>query len=620
MALQFRRGTDAERLTITPEAGEPIWTTDSKQLFIGDGTTVGGNQINADQELSTTSNVTFANQTITNTATVGTLKFSGDGIAITSRAELIGPTGPTGPSGPQGVAGPTGPQGPQGDTGPTGPQGPTGATGATGPTGPQGPTGSTGPTGPTGPGADQTLNTTSNVVFNSVRSSRAVSAGGFPIDSNGQILVRAGNTQSTALMVSNADTGVRSEITVRSFGQNLPGGGATTSPSPGFIVEGSRGTYASPTAVQNGDTLWFIGGGGYDGARWPSDHQINQAQIIGLATENYAGNATTSTNGGARIIIRSQPQGTQLSSTSRQVWLSQSWTAPSGSNPAQANIAIGNAFNDTPTLTNSAGSTTWTGFGASSISYINTKNYIFGVPSQDTSPDNPTLTATNFILFSTGRRSAASGRRNAVQANDTLGIINFYGQTANSSTSIGSIGGNILMYATENFGSTTQGTGFTVQTVNSGTNTLGVRLTTSDRATLNYSDRHTFYNADGTTTLVNVTTSTITLSKPTVFTGIQETKVAATYNASFAPDVSTATIWTMTLTGDVTFNGFTNPQAGQSATIIFTQDGTGSRTLTSSMKFAGGSKTLTTTASATDIISVFYDGSNYWAALSKGYA
>jgi len=42
MALRLRRGTDAERLTITPEAGEPLYTTDTKQLYVGDGTTSGG--------------------------------------------------------------------------------------------------------------------------------------------------------------------------------------------------------------------------------------------------------------------------------------------------------------------------------------------------------------------------------------------------------------------------------------------------------------------------------------------------------------------------------------------------------------------------------------------------
>jgi hypothetical protein len=40
--LQFRQGTDVERLLITPASGEPIWTTDTQKFYIGDGTTVGG--------------------------------------------------------------------------------------------------------------------------------------------------------------------------------------------------------------------------------------------------------------------------------------------------------------------------------------------------------------------------------------------------------------------------------------------------------------------------------------------------------------------------------------------------------------------------------------------------
>jgi len=45
MALQIRRGTDAERGGITPLAGELVFTTDTKKLFVGDGSTVGGVQV-----------------------------------------------------------------------------------------------------------------------------------------------------------------------------------------------------------------------------------------------------------------------------------------------------------------------------------------------------------------------------------------------------------------------------------------------------------------------------------------------------------------------------------------------------------------------------------------------
>ena len=40
--IQIRRGLEAQRSLITPDAGEPLFTTDNKQLFIGDGTTAGG--------------------------------------------------------------------------------------------------------------------------------------------------------------------------------------------------------------------------------------------------------------------------------------------------------------------------------------------------------------------------------------------------------------------------------------------------------------------------------------------------------------------------------------------------------------------------------------------------
>ncbi|WP_440055484.1 hypothetical protein ACSLBF_04910 [Pseudoalteromonas sp. T1lg65] len=40
--LQFRRGPAANRTNVTPASGEPIWLTDSKKLFVGDGQTPGG--------------------------------------------------------------------------------------------------------------------------------------------------------------------------------------------------------------------------------------------------------------------------------------------------------------------------------------------------------------------------------------------------------------------------------------------------------------------------------------------------------------------------------------------------------------------------------------------------
>jgi hypothetical protein len=99
----------------------------------------------------------------------------------------------------------------------------------------------------------------------------------------------------------------------------------------------------------------------------------------------------------------------------------------------------------------------------------------------------------------------------------------------------------------------------------------------------------------------------------------KETNYALSYASTITPNVANGNVQTVTLTGNVTFNAFASPEAGQSLTLIVKQDATGSRTLTSSMKFAGGTKTLTTAANSTDIISVFYDGTTYWASLGKDF-
>jgi hypothetical protein len=91
-----------------------------------------------------------------------------------------------------------------------------------------------------------------------------------------------------------------------------------------------------------------------------------------------------------------------------------------------------------------------------------------------------------------------------------------------------------------------------------------------------------------------------------------------TTSGTVAPNVANGNVQTITLNGNLTLNAFTSPVAGQSLTLIVTTGGTG-RTLSSTMKWAGADKTLSTT-STTDIISVFYDGTNYWASLSKGFA
>jgi len=101
--------------------------------------------------------------------------------------------------------------------------------------------------------------------------------------------------------------------------------------------------------------------------------------------------------------------------------------------------------------------------------------------------------------------------------------------------------------------------------------------------------------------------------KETIYTGGSTT-------GTITPDVANGNVQSITLTGNITFNAFGNAEAGQSMTLIIKQSATGGETLTSTMKFAGGTNTLSTGANAIDILSVVYDGTNYYASLSTNFS
>jgi hypothetical protein len=86
-------------------------------------------------------------------------------------------------------------------------------------------------------------------------------------------------------------------------------------------------------------------------------------------------------------------------------------------------------------------------------------------------------------------------------------------------------------------------------------------------------------------------------------------------------NVSNGTIQSLTLTGNITSLAFTGMPAGGSVTLIITQGGSGSYTLTTSgIKYAGGNNTLSTAIGAIDILNVLFDGTTYYASLVNGYA
>ena len=84
-------------------------------------------------------------------------------------------------------------------------------------------------------------------------------------------------------------------------------------------------------------------------------------------------------------------------------------------------------------------------------------------------------------------------------------------------------------------------------------------------------------------------------------------------------DVANGSIFSASITGNISNLAISNVTDGTSATLILTNTGTFTLTTTAAWKWAGNVKTLTATANSIDIISVIYSGNVYYASLTKGY-
>ena len=100
---------------------------------------------------------------------------------------------------------------------------------------------------------------------------------------------------------------------------------------------------------------------------------------------------------------------------------------------------------------------------------------------------------------------------------------------------------------------------------------------------------------------------------------------ALTSDTTITTNCALAPVHTVTLAGNTEFV-ITNLGTGQTVTLIITQDGTGSRTATfgtdgsTAVKFPGGAPTLSTAASAIDVVTIFNDGTNYLGNIAQAYA
>lgn len=136
--------------------------------------------------------------------------------------------------------------------------------------------------------------------------------------------------------------------------------------------------------------------------------------------------------------------------------------------------------------------------------------------------------------------------------------------------------------------------------LNGGTTSFGSTITASP-------------TADRTVTIPDVSFTVAGRDVTQSYTAAQRGSVSAlTDGSTITPDFAVANNFSVTLGGNRTLANPTNLTAGQHGVIVITQDGTGSRTLAygSYFKFANGTApTLTTTASAVDVLAYYCESS-----------
>jgi hypothetical protein len=355
-----------------------------------------------------------------------------------------------------------------------------------------------------------------------------------------------------------------------------------------FRHVGATGTIAAPIPPASGNIIGGLSFAPWDGNAFAGYPESGlSGSLTATSFIAYAGETWNTSSHGVSFIMRGYPNGTNSWYDTNKRTVMQVWTT----NSTYTTIGAGSWYDMSANTNATLSATGW-----------NRKAMYYSIGNGSQSDNSqPSLaiqanTSTGALLALKAFRWSGTLTTSTLSA-DTLGSVGFFGnfgQTAQSTITFGATtqgqGAFVQGYAEENWTSAARGTSITLGATLAGTNTAVSSLIVKGGG--------------------------IALQK-----GLTET-VYDMGNALATPtiNVNSATVFKMVLTGTTTINSLSNVAAGQNATLILKQDGTGSRTLSSTMLFAGASKTLSTAASATDIISVFYDGTNYYASLVKGFA
>lgn len=245
--------------------------------------------------------------------------------------------------------------------------------------------------------------------------------------------------------------------------------------------------------------------------------------------------------------------------------------------------------------------------------------------------NDTTTNSTHYVVFedvTTGSASTVKVSSTKLTFNPSTGVLaatTFSG----SGASLTSIPNSALTNSAITFGSTSTSLGGTVSALNAvsvgaSSASTGAFTTLSASSTVSGTGFSTYLAsppAIGGSAAAAGTFTTLTASTSASLKAITEGAIydLGTTGGTIAPNVANGNVQKITLNAALTLNAFTSPVAGQSLTLIIT-GGTAYTSITSTMKFAGGIKTLTGTAGCIDIVSIYYDGTNYYASLGKGFA
>ena len=560
---------------------------------------------------------------------------------------IIGPTGATGPIGPSGVRGPAGPVGATGARGPsglglTGATGPSGTPGTIGATGESGPAG--GPTGPSGP---------AGLGFGGVTSASFIAIGTgnktFVTNvSSSQTAFTNGSRVRISYVIAPVALfmeGVITSFTNNSMIVNVSSAGGT----------GSYGSWAISLASTPGAT----GVTGPQGIEGPTGPRGIEGPTGPTGSTGPVG-ATGDTGIGA-----TGPSGEKGATGATGVKGDTGSTGPSGATGATGSTGPSGGPPG-PTGPSGPPGVDFTGLTSTTLLLIGlgNKTFVTSIAS----------TATAFVvgvrvrLFNTttpanfmeGLITTFSGTSMTVNVTAIGGSGTFASWTLSLTGSAGASGPTGPVGATGASGASITGatgpiglTGPTGPTgangatgVTGATGATGATGSSSFRFSINDNPSPTITNTAvnpfvivatnglyaeaigniGVTLGLNSSiTSSLTL--PNITTKLVET-ISSTANistVSLTPDWGNGSIQPFTVRSNFTLQAPSTANTmpiGASMTLILTQDATGSRAMAANSyyKFAGGIKSLSTTANSIDMLNIVkISSTSYLAALSLGY-